>query len=347
MIAHLWYWLLAAMLAMYVILDGFDLGAGVTSLLAARGAEERRLVLRSIGPVWDGNEVWLIAAGGVLVLAFPGLYAAAFSGFYLPLVLVLWLLILRGISIELRGHVDSPVWASGWDVVFGGASLLLCVVLGAALGNVVRGVPIGEDGRFFVPLWTDFGVTGHTGVLDFYTILVGLFALAALTVHGALWVAHKTEGALQARSRRLAGIAWWASAALAAAATAATVSGPPLVRRPLGARPGFWILHPAAAAALLLVRRYLRREADGRAFLASATFLAAMLGTAVAGLWPTILPSTLDPARSMTVEGSAGPARGLAMALFWWIPGILLVVGYVVFTYRRFAGKVGVEEEGY
>jgi len=281
-----------------------------------------------------------------MVLAFPRLYAAAFSGFYLPLVLVLWLLILRGISIELRGHVDSPVWASGWDVVFGGSSLLLCVVLGAALGNIVRGVPIGDDGRFFVPLWTDFGVTGHTGVLDGYTILVGLFALAALTVHGALWVAHKTEGDLQARSRRLAGIAWWGSAALAAGATAATFSVQPLVARNLGERPWFWLLPAAAVAALALVRRFLRRGEDGRAFLSSAAFLAAMLGTAVAGLWPTILPSTLDPARAMTVEGAAGPARGLSLALLWWIPGILLVIGYFTFTYRRFAGKVSLEEGG-
>ncbi|MCK6481064.1 MAG: cytochrome d ubiquinol oxidase subunit II [Planctomycetes bacterium] len=347
MIEHLWYWLLAAMLAMYVVLDGFDLGAGVASLLAARGDREKRLVLRAIGPVWDGNEVWLLAAGGVMVLAFPGLYAAAFSGFYLPLMLVLWLLILRGISIELRNHVDSPVWAASWDAVFGGASLLLCVVLGAALGNVVRGVPIEGDGRFFVPLWTDFGVTGYTGVLDPYTILVGLFALAALTVHGALWVAHKTEGDLQARARILAGRAWWGSAVLAVAATAATFPVQPLVARHLGERPFFWAFPAAAAAALGAVRAFLGRGRDGRAFLASALFLAFMLGTAVAGLWPTILPSTLDPARALTIEGTAGPERGLTMALAWWIPGILLVAGYFVHVYRRFAGKVSVEGDGY
>jgi cytochrome d ubiquinol oxidase subunit II len=346
-IEHVWYWLLAAMLVMYVVLDGFDLGAGVTSLLAARGDRERRLVLRSIGPVWDGNEVWLLAAGGVMVLAFPGLYAAAFSGFYLPLVLVLWLLVLRGISIELRNHVDSHVWKSAWDVVFGGASLLLCVVLGAALGNVVRGVPIEGDGRFFVPLWTDFGVTGYTGVLDPYTILVGLFALAALTVHGALWVAHKTEGDLQARARRLAGIGWWVSGALALAATAATFQVQPLVARHLGERPFFWLFPAAAAGALAAIRVCLGRGLDGRAFLASAAFLACMLGTAVSGLWPTILPSTLDPARALTIEGTAGPERGLTMALAWWIPGILLVAGYFVYAYRRFAGKVSAEGEGY
>jgi cytochrome d ubiquinol oxidase subunit II len=260
---------------------------------------------------------------------------------------VLWLLILRGLSIELRNHIDNPVWTAAWDAVFGCASLVLAVVLGAALGNVVRGVPIEADGHFFVPLWTDFGTTRYTGVLDGYTVLVGLFALAALTMHGSLWVAHKTEGELQARARRLAGRAWWGSAALAVAATAATFSLQPLVTEHFAARPYFWLLPAAAAAGLAGVRLLLPRGRDGRAFLSSSLFLAAMFGTAVAGLYPVILPSTLDAARALTVEGTAGPDHGLTVALAWWIPGILLAAGYFVFTYRRFAGKVEPEGEGY
>src|SRR4029434_4666110 len=136
----------------YVVLDGFDLGAGVISPFVARGHEERETVLRTIGPVWDGNEVWLVASGGALYFAFPKLYASSFSGFYLPLMIVLWLLMLRGIGIEFRNHVDSPAWTPVWDVVFSLSSLLLVVFYGAALGNVVRGVPLTADGWFFAPL---------------------------------------------------------------------------------------------------------------------------------------------------------------------------------------------------
>jgi len=144
-------------------LDGFDLGAGAIHLVVARSDGERRLVLRSIGPVWDGNEVWLIAAGGTLYFAFPALYAASFSGFYLPLMIVLWLLMLRGIAIEFRSHVDSPAWTPVWDVVFSLSSLLLVVFYGAALGNVMRGVPLTAEGWFFEPLWTDLRVGPEAG----------------------------------------------------------------------------------------------------------------------------------------------------------------------------------------
>src|SRR5438477_7621905 len=145
----LWWCLVAARLAVYVALDGFDLGAGIIHLMVARTDPERRQVLGSIGPVWDGNEVWLIAAGGTLYFAFPGLYASSFSGFYLALMIVLWLLILRGISIEFRNHVGSELWHTFWDVIFAGASVLLAIFYGTALGNVARGVPIEADGYFF------------------------------------------------------------------------------------------------------------------------------------------------------------------------------------------------------
>ena len=153
-----WFCLVAVMIAMYVVLDGFDLGAGAVHLFVARTDAERRAVLRSIGPVWDGNEVWLLAGGGTLYFAFPALYASSFSGFYLPLMMVLWLLILRGIAIEFRNHLQSLVWQPLWDAVFSRASALLAIFFGAALGNVVRGVPLDRAGTFFLPLWTDFTV---------------------------------------------------------------------------------------------------------------------------------------------------------------------------------------------
>ncbi len=158
----LWFCLVAGMIATYVVLDGFDLGAGIVHLLIARTDGERRQVIGAIGPVWDGNEVWLLAAGGTLYFAFPALYASSFSGFYLPLMMVLWLLILRGLSIELRSHVSAHLWTSFWDVALGVASLLLAVFFGAALGNVVRGVPMNADGYFFLPLTRN--LVGRGGV---------------------------------------------------------------------------------------------------------------------------------------------------------------------------------------
>src|SRR6516165_8867424 len=166
----LWFGVVALMIAAYVVLDGFDLGAGALHLWLAKTSAERKAVLASIGPVWDGNEVCLLAAGGTLFFAFPGLYASSFSGFYLPLMMVLWLLILRGISIEFRGHIESPVWQPFWDVVFSGSSALLAIFFGAALGNVVRGVPLDSQGSFFLSLWTDFRPGRNPGILDWYTI---------------------------------------------------------------------------------------------------------------------------------------------------------------------------------
>jgi cytochrome bd ubiquinol oxidase subunit II len=151
------------------------------------------MILRAIGPVWDGNEVWLLASGGALFFAFPPLYAASFSGFYLPLMIVLWLLMLRGIGVEMRSHVDDPLWWSFFEFVFSFASMLLAIFFGTAVGNVVRGVPLNSEGYFFEALWIDFMVGPEPGVLDWYTVLTGLLALATLTVHGANYLAIKNR----------------------------------------------------------------------------------------------------------------------------------------------------------
>src|SRR5262249_1946556 len=163
-----WFCLVALMIAMYVVLDGFDLGAGAIHFLVGKTPSERGAVIRSVGPVWDGNEVWLIAGGGALYFAFPALYAAAFSGFYLPLMIALSLLTRRGPSLEFRAHLTAAIWIDFWDVVFCASSLLLAVFLGAALGNVVRGVPLDENGWFFTPLWVDWRPGPHPGILDWY-----------------------------------------------------------------------------------------------------------------------------------------------------------------------------------
>src|SRR6476646_7307316 len=199
----IWFALVAFMLTAYVVLDGFDLGAGALHLIAARTDEERRMLLRSIGPVWDGNEVWLLAAGGTLFYAFPLLYASSFSGFYLPLSMVLWLLVFRAIGIEFRMHLENEVWREFFDTVFSLASLLLIVLFGAALGNVIRGVPLRADHYFFVPLWTDFLPGPQPGALDWYTVLCAVVTVVAVCLHGALYVILKTAGALNARMRTM------------------------------------------------------------------------------------------------------------------------------------------------
>jgi cytochrome d ubiquinol oxidase subunit II len=336
-----WFCLVAVMIAMYVVLDGFDLGAGILHLFVARTEAERRAVLDSIGPVWDGNEVWLLAGGGTLYFAFPALYASSFSGFYLPLMMVLWLLILRGIAIEFRNHIQSPVWQPLWDAVLGGASALLAVFFGAALGNVVRGVPLDRSGDFFLPLWTDF-TTGKDagGILDWYTVLIAIAALATLTVHGALWIALKTEGDLELRARRIARSVWWGLAASVVAITFVSFRIQPHLEASFQARPWGCIFPLLALAGLIGIRVMSSGLKELAAFLCSCLFILGMLTSVAFGLFPYVLPSNSDPALSLTVWNAAAPPYGLEVGLMWFIPGMLLTTGYFVYTYRSFSGKV-------
>lgn len=340
-----WYCLLWFMLATYVVLDGFDLGAGVLHLWVARNDAERRQVLRSVGPVWDGNEVWLVAAGGTMVLAFPIVYAAAFSGFYLPLIMVLWLLVGRALGIELRHQVDDRLWKQFWDVVFAAASLLLAVFLGAALGNVVRGVPLDDTGRFFEPLWTDFRVGDRTGILDWYTVLVGLTAACALAHHGALRLAARTDGAVRSRADRAAGPLWGLTLVLALLTTAASFSAQPHLRESLAARPWGLLLAVVAAGGLIASLVLRRRGRTRLAFLASGAFLYGMMGCAAVGLFPYLLPGR-DAALGLTAHAGAASPYALAVGLAWWIPGMLLVCVYThVILYRRLPPTVSASDD--
>ncbi|MGO9229921.1 MAG: cytochrome d ubiquinol oxidase subunit II [Bryobacteraceae bacterium] len=341
----IWFWLVACMLAAYVIFDGFDFGAGIVHFFVARTDDERRTVLSTVGPVWDGNEVWLLAAGGTLYFAFPALYASSFSGFYLPLMMVLWLLILRGASIEFRNHVKSPVWHPLWDAGFSLSSVLLAIFFGAALGNVVRGVPLDAQGEFFLPLWTDWTPGKSPGILDWYTVLGGLAALAALALHGSLWVALKTGGEIERRARRAAAVVWWAVLALVALLTLASFSIQPRLRASFDARPWGWIFPFLAVVALVTIEEMNRRSQERAAFLASCLFLATMLVSAAFGLYPAVLPSNGDPANSLTITNASAAPYGLHIGLVWFIPGMALVAAYFVYAYRSFAGKVSVERQ--
>jgi len=336
----LWFCLIAVMIAVYVILDGFDLGVGIVQLFVAKNDSERRTVLSTIGPVWDGNEVWLLATGGTLYFAFPALYASSFSGFYLPLMIVLWLLILRGIAIEFRNHLENPVWQPLWDSVFAGASTLLAIFFGAALGNVVRGVPLDSSGEFFLPLWTDFTVGGAPGILDWYTLSIAVAALMTLAVHGALWVALKTEGPVEERARRLVRLLWWGLVTVTAAVTLASFSVQPHLKESFGARPWGYVFPLLAVAGLAGIRLGGGRREGLDAFLSSCVFILGMLCSLVFGVYPDVLPSNTDAGLSLTIQNSAASRYGLTTGLFWFIPGMILATGYFTYTYRNFAGKV-------
>ncbi len=342
--ATIWFMIVAVMVALYVLLDGFDIGAGAVHLLIAKNDVERRTILRAIGPVWDGNEVWLLAAGGTLYFAFPLLYASSFSGFYLPLMMVLWLLMLRGIGIEFRNHIHDGMWTSAFDVIFSIASALLAIFLGAALGNVVRGVPLNADGYFFEPLWTNFTVGTNNGVLDWYTVLCGVVALVTLVVHGLLYVATKTEGDLNARARGMARRLWPVQVLLTGLSLIAT-----LYVRP-GALHNYLTWPIGFAIPLLVVGSLLylffaeRNGKDKGAFLASCGYIVGMLVGAAFALYPMVLPATTDPIYSLTIENTATGAHGMRVGFVWWGIGMVLAAVYFVFVYRMFRGKVQLED---
>src|SRR6266581_3129701 len=287
MMGAIWFWIVAVMVAAYVVLDGFDIGVGILYPFLARTEEDRLVMMRSIGPVWDGNEVWLLAGGGTLYFAFPLLYASAFSGFYLPLMIVLWLLVLRGVSIELRNHIDVGVWVALLDGAFGLSSALLIIFYGAALANVLRGVPLQADGYFFLPLWTDWQPGPHPGILDWYTVIGGLVALVALTLHGALWLTIKVSGDLAERACRIVTPLWLLVAILTVVSLIATIAVRPASLNNYYRYPFTFIVPIGVLASLAAIWFFNRNAQPVKAFLASCTYLFFMLAGACWGVYPT------------------------------------------------------------
>lgn len=343
----IWFWIVALMLVAYVVFDGFDIGAGIVQFFVSRSHQERDTVLRTVGPVWDGNEVWLIAGGGTLYFAFPLLYASSFSGFYLPLMIVLWLLILRGIGIELRSHFNTVVWRGFFDGAFSFSSILLAIFFGAALANVIRGVPLNRDGYFFAALWTNWRVGPDPGILDWYTVIGALVALVALAIHGSLYIAVKTDGVLQQRSRGLAQTLWLLLVILTVISLAATVVVRPSTLHNYLNYPVAFIIPAGVIACLLGMLVYSRRLRDFPAFLCSSSYLALMLAGAAVGLYPVLLPSSRNAAQDITISNALAGHHGLAVGLVWWSFGILLAIGYFVFVYRMFRGKIATATEAH
>jgi cytochrome bd ubiquinol oxidase subunit II len=342
-----WFWLVAVMIVGYVVLDGFDLGVGVLHLFLPRDEAERRASLRSIGPVWDGNEVWLLAGGGTLYFAFPLLYASAFSGFYLPLMIVLWLLILRGVSLELRNHLDVGVWRTLLDRLFGIASALLAIFFGAALANVIRGVPLQADGYFFLPLWTNWKPGPMPGILDWYTVIGGLVAMVALTLHGALWLTIKVSGDLEERARRAVRPLWLVLCALTLASLAATIAVRPQTLDNYYRYPFTFVVPVGVLASLAAIWVWNAKGQALKGFLASCVYLFFMLAGACWGLYPTLLPASTDSGLDITLARAISGPHTLKIGLVWWLFGMALAVGYVVFVYSRFRGKADAAETGH
>lgn len=340
-----WYAAVALMLAVYIVLDGFDFGLGIVYPFVAKTEADRRAALAAIGPVWTGNEVWLIAGGGLLFFAFPKAYAAGFSGFYLALIIVLWLLIARGLALELRSHLNHVLWRQFWDVTFAGASTLLAVVFGAALGNLIRGVPLNREGYFFVALWTDFLTGPEPGILDWFTILTGLTSASILALHGACYLAMKTEGELYRRADSAASLAGWASVGCSLLTVIAVPFVQPSLRLNFAGHPSEYLLPLTGLLALGGTLYLRRRQRDMAAFLASSLFILSMLGSVACGMYPHILVSTTDPTLSLTAFNAATDSYGLAAGLTWFVVGFALVLAYQMYVHRAFWGKVRLDAD--
>ena len=348
MMQTIWFALAAVVFAIYVVMDGFDFGAGALHLLVARGDAERRQVLGAIGPYWDGNEVWLLAGGGVLFLAFPRVLGAGLSGFYLAIMMLLWALILRGIAIEFRSHLADAMWRQLWDTVFSLASALAPVLLGAALANLVRGVPLDANGWFSLPLFASFSPAGTLGVLDWFTVLTAVFALIVLAHHGSLFLAWKTDGPVRARSLVAARRLYRGVLLLWVLTTAATAMVAPQLFPSLGARPLAWLATAVFLGGLIASGFFRRNGRDLAAFIASGAFILGLLAATAACVYPVMIRSAGDAARSLTAFNASSSAHSLASGLRWWPVGALIAIGYVALLFRVHRGKVlQSEQQGY
>ena len=337
---ELWFALLSFTLILFAVLDGWTIGAGALHLIVARNDLERREVIAAIGPLWSWNEVWLIAAGGTFLFAFPAILAASFAGFYLALWLVLWSFVLRGIAIEVGGHIRDRLWQTFWDFVFAVASALLALLFGLAIGNVIRGVPLDGSGKFSMPLFTDFGVHGRVGILDWYTLSVAVFATVLLAAHGATYLRLKTDGPVHERSTRWAHRLWMAAAVLFVVITFETAVVRPEFYQAMVERPLVWLSIAAIAAGAWAVWSGLLRPGETRAFAGSCAVIAGLLAGAAASVFPVMLHSTMAPEFSMTAYRGATAERGLEIALVWWPAALVLALTYAVVIMRAYSGKV-------
>jgi len=332
-----WFLLVGVLFTGYAVLDGFDLGIGALHLCTKDDAE-RRTLLNAIGPVWDGNEVWLITGGGALFAAFPNVYATVFSGFYLALILLLASLILRGVSIEFRGKQPMRWWRQTWDVCFSTGSVLAALLFGVALGNIAWGIPIDNRGEFAGTFW---------GLLKPYPVLVGVTTVALFMMHGAIYGAMKTEGALHDKLRVWARRCILFLAICVVTLTAATLFFAPHLTARMREYPWLFGLVAVNLLAVANILREFHRGRDGRAFLSSCMVIVTLMALFAINMFPSLVYSLPHPENSLTIYNAASSRKTLGIMLIIAGIGMPLVIAYTVCIYWIFRGKVKLDRASY
>jgi cytochrome d ubiquinol oxidase subunit II len=333
----IWFLLIAVLLSVYAVLDGFDFGVGILSL-TIKGEENKRILMNSIGPVWDGNEVWLLAGGGSIFAAFPFVYATVFSSFYLAVYLLLLALFFRAISFEFRGRVDSEKWKKFWEYSFGIGSLLPPILLGVAYGNILRGINLNES-RIFIGDFFD--------LLNPYAILIGLLALVMSLMQGAIYLTFKTEEELKTKFESIATKMWIVFVLLYFISTIFTFFEARFHFQGITKVVWFWVVFIVFLVSLIMIPVSLKSKNNKRAFLFSSISIASMIGLSAIGLFPKMVPSKIDLNYSLTVMNSSSTERTLVTMLIIALIGMPLVVIYTVYIYRIFKGKTKLTEESY
>ncbi len=333
----IWFILIGVLLAGYAILDGFDLGVGSLHLLVKKD-EERRTLINAIGPVWDGNEVWLVTSGGALFAAFPDVYATVFSGFYTAFMLLLFVLIFRAVAIEFRSKQEAKWWRQMWDVLFSIASIFIAFLMGVALGNIVTGVPVGADKEF---------AGSFFGLITPYTVLVGITTTALFMMHGAIYLVMKTEGEIQKK------VKGWVNNSIIffvicyVSTTMATLIYFPHMTQHFKDTPFLFILALLNMLAIANIPREIYHGREFKAFLSSCASIAALLALFAAGIFPNLVSSTINPEYSLTIYNAASSQKTLSTMLTIAIIGMPFVIGYTFIIYWIFRGKVKLDKMSY
>lgn len=333
----IWFILIGVLLAGYAVLDGFDLGVGALHLLG-KSDLERRIFINSIGPVWDGNEVWLVTSGGALFAAFPIVYAGVFSGFYTAFMLLLVVLIFRAVAIEFRSKQNSPVWRKTWDTAFSIASIFIALLMGVALGNIVTGVELNENKEF---------TGGLLSLIRPYTLLVGVTALSLFMMHGAIYLVMKTEGEIHTRVRG------WVNNTIIffiicyATTTMATLIYYPHMIAHFKDYPFFFFVALLNMLAIANIPREIYHGRDFRAFLSSCASIFALIALFAIGIFPNMVISSGDPSLSLTIYNAASSQKTLWIMLIVAMIGIPFVLAYTISIYWIFRGKVKLDSTSY
>lgn len=330
MLNVIWFFLAGILLVGYAILDGFDLGVGSLHLVA-RKDDERRIMLNSIGPFWDGNEVWLVTFGGVLFAAFRDVYATIFSGFYTAFMMLLCALIFRGISMELRSKLPHPAWRSFWDVAFFVGSTVSTLLFGVAVGNMMLGIPVDASGEC---------AGGFFNLLGPYQLLVGLFAVSMFALHGAIYLNMKTSGELQERLHRWIWHTFAAFLVLYVLTTIITLAVIPGATDNFQRYPLAWLVVVLNVLAIANIPRAIYSGRILQAFISSSCAIAAFIFFLGMRLFPNMVVSTIDPAYSLTIYNAASSQKTLGIMLIIAVIGMPFVLAYMSLIYWVFRGKV-------